>query len=348
MSTMRALVLTGPGRAEVQEVPVPTPGPGDVVVDVTRVGICGTDEELFSGEMAYLHSGRAWYPLRPGHEWCGVVRAVGEGVDASWVGRRVTGHTMLWCGHCDRCLDGRRHICREIIEVGVSLGFDGALAERLRVPAESLLALPDEVDDTAGALVEPGGNAWRCAAAAHARPGARILVWGSGSIGRLVAAFAAAEGAEVHLVGRRERSLDGVASFGVTAAWTEDAIPDLPFHAVVDATNDPTVPARAAARVEPGGRVVLIGLAGRPSLVDTRDLVLRDVSAIGILSGSPGLAETIRHYADGTVDPRPLVAATIGLEELPGVLAGTDTGSTGPKIHCDPRPQQGSVDEGGT
>jgi 2-desacetyl-2-hydroxyethyl bacteriochlorophyllide A dehydrogenase len=340
MDTMRALVLTGPGRAEVQAVPIPRPGRGDVVVDVARVGICGTDEELFRGDMAYLHTGRSRYPLRPGHEWCGVVREVGAGVDAAWVGRRVTGHTMLWCGRCDRCLDGRRHVCREMVEVGVALGFDGALAERLRVPAESLLALPDAVDDAAGALVEPGGNAWRCAAAAHARPGARILVWGSGSIGRLVAAFAAAEGAEVHLVGRRETSLEGVAAFGVTAAWTQDEIPDLPFHAVVDATNDPSVPARAVASVEPGGRVVLIGLAGSPSRIDTRDLVLRDVSAVGILGGSPGLAETIRHYADGTVDPRPLVAATVSLEAIPDVLAGTFPGPRGPKIHCDPRPER--------
>lgn len=334
---MRALVLTGPRRAEIQDVPVPIPGEGDVVIDVTRVGICGTDAELFSGEMAYLHSGRSWYPLRPGHEWCGVVREVGEGVDPAWIGRRVTGHTMLWCGRCDRCRDGRRHVCREMVEVGVALGFDGALAERLRVPAESLLALPDEVDDVAGALVEPGGNAWRCAAAAHAGPGTRVLVWGSGSIGRLVAAFSAAAGAEVHLVGRREASLEGAGAFGVTAAWTQDQIPDLPFHAVVDATNDPQVPARAVERVEPGGRVVLIGLAGEPSLVDTRDLVLRDVSAVGILGGSPGLSEAIDHYANGTVDPRSLVAATVGLEALPAVLAGTYDGPTGPKIHCDPR-----------
>ena len=343
MSTMRALVLTGPGRAEVQDVPVPIAGPGDVVVDVARVGVCGTDEELFSGEMAYFHSGRAAYPLRPGHEWCGVVREVGAGVDDAWVGRRVTGHTMLWCGRCDRCRSGRRHVCREMIEVGVALGFDGALAERLRVPVDSLLPLPDAVDDVAGALVEPGGNAWRCAAAAHAAPGARILVWGSGSIGLLSAAFAAAAGAEVHLVGRRPSSLEGAERFGVTGAWTQDRIPDLPFHAVIDATNDPEVPARATEVVEPGGRVVLIGLAGAPSRIDTRDLVLRDVTAVGILGGSPGLAETIGHYAAGTVDPRPLVAATVALEEIPAVLAGTFEGPRGPKIHADPRRTTGGA-----
>lgn len=86
---MRALVITGPNRAEVQDVAPPEPSAGQVVVDVQRAGICGTDVEFFTGEMAYLHSGHAEYPIRIGHEWMGTVSAVGEGVDASWVG---TGH----------------------------------------------------------------------------------------------------------------------------------------------------------------------------------------------------------------------------------------------------------------
>src|SRR3954471_19402719 len=95
---MRALVLTGPGRAEISDVPPPTAGPGDVVVEVARVGLCGTDQELFAGTMPYLASGRASYPLRPGHEWSGVVREIGEGVSAAWLDARVTGDTMLACG----------------------------------------------------------------------------------------------------------------------------------------------------------------------------------------------------------------------------------------------------------
>ena len=93
--------------------------------------------------MAYFASGRARYPLRPGHEWAGVVEAVGDGVDPVWLGRRVTGDTMLADGTCDRCRTGRRHVCRNLAEVGISMGVDGALAERLVVPADSLLELPD-------------------------------------------------------------------------------------------------------------------------------------------------------------------------------------------------------------
>ncbi len=337
MSTMRALVLTGPGLALIQDVAVPVPGPGDVVVLVHRVGVCGTDLELASGEMAYLASGRTTYPVRPGHEWSGVVRTVGDGVDSAWIGRRVTGDTMLGCGHCDRCLAGRAHVCADLAEVGISDGIPGALAEQLSVPASSLHALPDHVADTAGALVEPGGNAWRAAAAAHATAGKRVLVWGAGAIGLLTAAFAAAAGAEVHLVARRPASGDLASDFGVSAVWTADRLPTLPFHSIVDATDDPDVPAAAVRLVEPGGRVVCIGLAGTPSRVDTRELAWGDITVVGILGGSPGLAPAIEHYADGRVDPTPLVGLTVGLDDAPAVLSGTLRGAHGPKVHIDPR-----------
>jgi threonine dehydrogenase-like Zn-dependent dehydrogenase len=92
--------------------------------------------------------------------------------------------------------------------------------------------------------------------------------------------------------------------------------------------------------VEPAGRVVYIGLSGSPSRIDTRALVLKDITAVGILSASPGLDATIQAYARGEVDPRPLVAATVGLNQVAGVLAGTrpEGAGPGPKIHVDPRP----------
>ena len=124
---MRALVITGPGTADVHEVEDPAAGPGQVVVDIERAGVCGTDVEFFTGEMSYLRSGDAAYPMRIGHEWCGVVSAIGDGVDPAWLGRRVTGDTMLGCGHCRRCLGGRHNVCAERFEIGVRGGFPGAL-----------------------------------------------------------------------------------------------------------------------------------------------------------------------------------------------------------------------------
>ncbi len=330
---MRALIITGPRQAEVQDVPEPVPAPGEVVVDVQRAGICGTDVEFFTGEMAYLHSGHAEYPIRIGHEWMGTVAGVGPGVDASWMGERVTGDTMLGCGHCRRCAQGLQHVCEQRFELGIRGGRPGALAEKVAVPVTSLHRLPDTVDDAMGALVEPGGNAYRSVQGADLRPGDRCLVLGPGTIGLMSAMFARAAGAEVHVLGRSERSLGFAKQLGFSA-WTEDELPDLVWDAVIEASNAPHLPAKAVDLVEPGKRVVYVGLAGSPSLIDTRDLALKDVTAVGILSASPGLAGTIEAYAGGGVDPRDLIAATVSLEHLPAVLAGArpEGAGPGPKI----------------
>jgi len=334
-SIMRAFVLTGPREFSVQEVPVPRAVAGEVVVDVERAGVCGTDVEFFTGDMTYLHQGHSAYPMRLGHEWAGTVSAVGEGVDPAWLGRRVMGDTMLGDRTCRRCRKGHQHTCERRQEVGIRGGRAGALAERLAVPAWSLHALPGTVDAVLGALVEPGGNALRAARAAGVGTGDRALVLGPGTIGLLTAMFLRAAGAEVHLLG--VDSLEFARSLGFANTWTRETLPGLPFDAVVDATGAAGSPALAVELVEPAGRVVYIGLSGQPSHLDTRTLVLKDVTAVGVLSGSPGLAETIDAYASGTVDPRPLVAATVGLGDVGAVLAGERTGGAGPKVHIDPR-----------
>jgi threonine dehydrogenase-like Zn-dependent dehydrogenase len=336
--TMRAYVLTGPGEGEVQEVPAPVAASGEVVVDVERVGLCGTDVEFFTGGMAYLHQGYASYPIRLGHEWAGTVASVGTGVDSAWLGRRVMGDTMLGDGTCRRCRRGYQHVCENRQEVGVRGGRPGALAEQLAVPVTSLHPLPDSVDSVLGALVEPGGNAFRAAQAAALAPGDRAQVLGPGTIGLLAAMFARAAGAEVHLMGRSEKSLGFARSIGFEHVWTEDNLPSLPFDAVIDASNAAHLPALALDLVEPAGRVVYIGLAGSESHIDTRTLALKDVTAVGVLSGSPGLDATIAAYASGAVDPRPLVAATVSLEQVSAVLAGdrSEAIGPGPKIHVDP------------
>ena len=337
--TIRAYVLTAPGTGEIQDLPAPAAEPGEVVVDVERVGVCGTDVEFFTGEMAYLHQGHASYPLRLGHEWAGTVTAAGDAVDPAWIGLRVMGDTMLGDRTCRRCQRGHQHVCEHRTEVGIRGGRPGALAEQLAVPVSSLHALPDSVDPMLGALVEPGGNAMRAVEAANLGSGDRVIVFGPGTIGLLAAMFARAAGAEVHLMGRSVESLAFAQSLGFEHTWTEDTLPAVPFDAVIEASNAAHLPSLALDLVEPAGRVVYIGLAGSPSLIDTRTLALKDVTAVGILSASPGLDSTIAAYASGAVDPRPLVAATVGLDQVSAVLAGQRPAGAGPgpKIHVDPR-----------
>ena len=334
---MRAVVLSGPGDCAVTDVPVPVAEPGEVVVDVERVGVCGTDVELFTGELSYLQTGHSAYPLRPGHEWCGRVTQVGDGVDGAWLGRRVTGDTMLGCGACSLCRSGRQHLCDDRYEIGIRGGWPGALAERLPVPVRALVPLPDTVDDAAGALVEPGGNALRAVRAAGLSPGERLLVVGPGTIGCLVALVAAAHGLEVDVLGVTPASLGFARSLGLQV-WTADSLPDVPFHAVVDASTGAEVPAFAVERVEPGRRVVFVGIPAQPSPVDTRRLTFRDLTAVGVLSGSGALAGTVDLYATGAVDPRPLVAVTVPLQHAADAVRGDRPAAWGqaPKVHVDP------------
>ena len=329
-------MIAGPGEAGVEDVRPPDAEPGEAVVDVHRAGVCGTDMEIFTGEMAYLHDGNARFPMRIGHEWMGTVSAVGDGVDRAWIGRRVTGDTMLGCGVCWRCTSGRQHVCEYRTELGIRGGRPGALAEQLAMPVRALKPLPDEVDDVSGALVEPGGNALRAVRGAELAEGSTALVLGPGTIGLLVAMFARAAGAEVHLLGRSDRSLEFARTRGFAGAWNQDDLPDLHWDAVIDASNAADLPAKALDLVEPGKRVVYIGIAGSPSRIDTRTLAIKDVTAVGVLSASGGLEGTIDAYAQGDVDPRPLVAATVGLDDLAPVLAGERPAGAGagPKIHA--------------
>jgi 2-desacetyl-2-hydroxyethyl bacteriochlorophyllide A dehydrogenase len=333
---MRALVIDGPRSARLAEVEAPVPAAGQVVVDVHRAGICGTDFELFTGELAYFAQGKSHFPLRPGHEWCGVVSAVGAGTAQAWLGARVTGDTMLGCGRCRRCRAGNGHVCADRHEVGIT-GWPGALADKVLVPATSLHRLPAAVDDRAGALVEPGGNAQRAAAAAQAGPGKRILVWGPGTIGLLTAAFVRAAGAEVHVLALDSGNQKLAAKFGVSQYWTAEDPPPGSYDAVIDCTGDHAVPSSALTLVEPAGRVVYIGISPEPSHIDTRDLALNDLTAVGILGASAGLATAIEHYADGRVVPGDLAQVVVGLEGAVQALAGRCDPEPGIKIHIDPR-----------
>jgi threonine dehydrogenase-like Zn-dependent dehydrogenase len=318
---VKAFVIPGRETGAVDDVADPIAGPGEALINVRRAGICGTDVWIFRRDAAQASAGRTHYPLRPGHEWCGQVVAVGPDVPADWLGRRVVGDTMIGCGHCHRCSDGRHHVCEERYEVGVRGDWPGALAEKMVLPVRSLYAVPESVSDDAGAMVEPGANACRAVDAAALTPGARVLIAGPGTIGLLCTLFALAAGAEVHVLGLDQPALALATRLGAHGAWTDATLPELPWDAVINATYDATIPQRAVDLVEPGRRVVFIGAGHGDSPVDSRTLVGKDVTAVGILGGSRALAATIDAYADGTVDPTPLIARTIGLDGVAAALA---------------------------
>ena len=339
---MRVLRVIAPRSALIQEVPYLVPGPGDLLVGVERVGICGTDVELYTGDMAYYQSGRTTYPIQIGHEWTGTVLSVGVGVSTSWVGKRVTGDTMLGCGLCARCASGKTYLCDSRIELGITDGWGGALAEQILIPERFALEIPASISVAAAAMIEPAGNSLRSVEATGLTENQKLLILGSGTIGLLAAQFALAKNIEVYIAGERESSLKLARELGVRHVHQVDEIRDTAsreFDAVIDASSAEYMPSLAIQKVLPGGKVVLIGLSGSPSLIDTRSVVLQDISVIGILSASPGLQGAIDYFASGAVNPEPLIAEVIGLSDVADRLEGRrgTAAGPGPKIHVDPR-----------
>ena len=336
---MKAFVVTAPKEFEIQEVSDPVAGPGEIVAKIERVGVCGTDVEFFNGVMPYLHDGQAKLPMRLGHEWSGTVIEVGEGVDKSLLGKKVTSDVMMGCGDCSRCQDGRQHTCANRFELGIRNGFNGAMAEKLLVPARFLHMIPDNFDFELAALVEPAANAWRVADAAKPAPGKQILIWGTGTVGLLTAQFCLAMGADVHMVGIDKKTIELALEIGVTSAGSE--LKNIPggYHSVIDATFDSTIPAKLVDIVEPGGRIVLIGVDDHAAPIDSRKLVFKDVTVVGILSGSPGFKESIRYIAEGKIDVKKILGGTVGMSAVGEIFLGNRPAGLGigPKILINPR-----------
>ena len=176
--------MIGPKQVEIKELPNLVAGAGQLLVDVERVGICGTDVELYTGEMAYYKSGRTTFPVQIGHEWAGTVSGVGVGVSQSWIGKRVTGDTMLGCGLCARCVMGKTYLCDDRIELGITDGWGGALAEQVLIPERYAFEIPDSISIAAAAMIEPAGNSLRTVEAAALLENQKLLILGAGTIGQ--------------------------------------------------------------------------------------------------------------------------------------------------------------------
>ena len=194
-----AKLAPGEGNVDLTERPVRAPEAGEVALDVVAAGICGTDLHIWLGEYDSVP------PVTMGHEVCGIVAEVGEGVDPAWVGARVAVETFFsTCGVCPYCRAGRLSVCEQRRSIGTHV--DGGFAPRLVLPARNLHRVPDGLPDAAAALTEP--LACVCNSLldpAAVRPGDDVLVIGPGAIGLLAAQVARVCGGRVTVRGRRAR-----------------------------------------------------------------------------------------------------------------------------------------------
>ncbi len=309
----RHVLLVAPGRLELAVTGGLRPGPDDLVVRPDAVGICGTDLELLDGSMTYLASGFTRYPIVPGHEWSGVVTALGDDVDGFAVGDRVVGECSIGCGRCEWCVGGSYHLCADRTETGIA-GRAGALTGCFAFPGRAAHRIPDGVSAADAALIEPLAVAYRGLTRLGVRENEPLGIVGAGTIGLLTALTARALGIEDIRVSEVEPTRRRFASdLGFSVVDTEIA-GQVPRVVEASGTADGV---RAGLRLcREGGEVVLLGLTGARSVaVDLDGVVARDVTVHGSL-GSPSVwPDVIDLVADRRIRPSILVSHEFPLSE---------------------------------
>src|SRR3954451_6414710 len=254
---MRAAILNESHQLEVAEVADPSPGPGELVLQVTACGICGSDLKLRPSMPAGLVMG---------HEFCGEIVATGADTDPGWrVGRHVTALPLIGCGHCLACLSGEPAHCVQADMVGVG-GSPGAFAEYVRVDQRETVGLPDDLDPALGALVEPLAVGLHAVERAHIKSGDAVLVVGAGPVGLSVIAWAARSGARELAVSdpsavRREAA----AEFGATRTIDPEAEPlDARYDVVIECVGLPGMTSVCIGASKLHGLVVIAGVCTKP------------------------------------------------------------------------------------
>jgi threonine dehydrogenase-like Zn-dependent dehydrogenase len=309
---VRAAVTTGPGVIGIEDVPDPEPGPGDAVVTVGAVGLCGTDLHMYLGER---HD--TGFPLRQGHEVGGTVEALPRGYAGPLrVGQTVAVDPAVPCGECRPCLRGSTPACRAFRALGVALA--GGLAERVAVPVGQLYAA-DGLSAVEAALVEPFSIAAMALARAELRGDERVAVLGAGPIGLALTVGLVAGGHEVLVVdpvASRRALASALGTDRVAGAaeavenWTGGEGADTVFEASGSCAGLKTSLAATGA----GGRLVVVGLSAHELLLPVPTLLFDQVTVTGARAGLfPEALALVRAHRQAAAR---LVTATLPLDEV--------------------------------
>ncbi|WP_024800313.1 NAD(P)-dependent alcohol dehydrogenase [Nocardia sp. BMG51109] len=316
---MRAAVLTEPGRIDLRERPVPRPAPGEVLIRVHAVGVCGSDAH-------YYREGRIGEfvveaPLILGHEAGGVIVAVGEKVPEGRIGQRVSIEPQRPDPDSAETRAGRYNLCPHM-RFYATPPVDGALCEFVTIGAAFAHPVPDTISDEAAALCEPLSVGIAAVRKAGVEGGSRILVAGAGPIGVLVAQVARAYGAtEIIVSDPDSRRREAALQFGATAAVDPAAGPAEPHvDAFVDASGSQAAVTAGVAAVRPAGRVVLVG-AGAPAMsLPVQRIQQRELVLTGVFRYAGTWPAAIALTAGGRVDLDAMVTARYPLERTTEAL----------------------------
>lgn len=317
----RAHVLREDLTLVMEQRPVPRPGPGEVLVQIRSVGVCGSDIHYF--EHGRIADFVVETPLILGHESSGVVTAVGAGVDDLPIGSTVALEPGIPCGQCLQCRAGRYNLCPDV-QFFATPPVDGTLCDYVVVPRAFAHEVPTHVSFDAAALVEPlSVGVWACQKA-NVRLGTRVLVTGAGPVGVMAALVARANGAsEVTVSDTNPRRLAKAADLGfATVDPSAVSLPDVVTAEVLLECSGAAPAIDAGIRsIAPAGTVVLVGMS--PStMVELPVGVIqgRELWVTGTFRYAHTYPTAIDLVASGRVDLDALVSHTFSLEEAQDAL----------------------------
>jgi L-iditol 2-dehydrogenase len=317
---MRAAVLVEPGRIEMQERPVPSPASGEVLVQVSSVGVCGSDTHYY--RHGRLGSFVVEAPLILGHEAAGTIVGIGPGVPDSRIGQRVSIEPQHPDPDSAETRSGRYNLCPHM-RFYATPPVDGALCDYVTIGAAFAHPVPGSISDDAAALCEPLSVGIAAVRKAGVTGGSRVLIAGAGPIGIVVAQVARAYGATEIVVTdpdefRRKRARD----FGATVAAdpTTDDVSDLRVDAFIDASGAPAAVMGGISAVRPAGLVVLVGSGAETMPLPTQLIQNRELMLTGVFRYANTWPSAIALVERGLVDLDSMVTATFPLEQVADAL----------------------------
>ena len=329
--TIRRVVVTKPGVVEIEEAAEPVPGPGEALIGMRVVGICGSDVHAVHGRHPFIT-----LPYHPGHEVVGTVEATGAGVELG-VGQRVVIEPILACGACKYCRDGRYNLCATMTFFGCTAPT-GGLAERFVVPADRAVPVPDGINDALAALIEPLSTPVHAVhLAGPDLTGKTVAILGAGTIGLLTLVAARAAGAERIAVSDTQpaklalaRRLGAASVHDPTDTGMVDAIrADLGTSAdvVFDCVARQQTIDQALAIAFKGGTVVVVGVPGGPvtvALPEIQDLQVRIQGSATYTRAD--VTRAIDMLAAGLVDEEDFVTARFPFDRAGDAFAEASGG----------------------
>lgn len=315
---MKAALLYAGRDLRIECVETAPPAEGEVLIRVKMAGLCGSDLHRYLGDRPVKQ-----YPMILGHEFVGIIEKVGRNVQEFKVGDRVVANPYFTCGKCMFCISGHRNLCRSRFSLGIDV--PGCFAEYIKVPEYALCALPDHVPDKDVAMVEPTAVALRAIKKCGPVLGRKVVVIGAGTMGQLISQLANSSGAEVIVSDVVDKKLDVCRQMG--AKHVINALQEDPVAAVKKLTGGLGAPVvietaglsktveQAVDMVQPGGRIVVVGLSTKPAAVRPVDIARNEIEIYGAVLYIEEFGEAVNLVSERMFEYEPIISHVLPLNE---------------------------------